>query len=148
MPTPRLAVLAIFRVQTIPTSGDEQGRFKDDLRKELAEASGHPVGIFVIHEILQGGHVEVEILQDPAGTGPDASEILENLVRQSKDPMSTLRTGRICCHLEVASHRPSGTSAAMDHSQVILSLTNTFQLNSGKRILNTSLTPVSCVRTE
>jgi C-terminal processing protease CtpA/Prc len=118
MPTPRLAVLALFRVQTIPTRGDEQGRFKDDLRKELAEASGHPVGIFLIHE-MQGGHVEVEILQDPTGTGPDASQILENLVRQSKDPMSTLRTGRICCHLEVVCHRPSGTSAALDHSQVI-----------------------------
>jgi hypothetical protein len=118
MPTPRLAVLAIFRVQTIPTRGDEQDRFKDDLRKELAEASGHPVGIFVIHK-MQGGHVEVEILQDPTGTGPDASQILENLVRQSKDPMSTLRTGRICCHLEVVCHRPSGTSAALGNSQVI-----------------------------
>ena len=112
MPTPRVAVRANLRLQNMLGKGDGFGSFKDDLRKELAEALGHPVGIFVVHEMQQGGNVELEILQDPSGMGPDASEILGNLVQQAKDPMSALRAGKICSLLEVFCER-QGSAAAL-----------------------------------
>lgn len=133
MPTPRAAVRAILRLQKMPENGDNFGCFKDDLRKELAEALGHPVGIFVVHEMLQGGNVELEILQDPSGTGPDASEILGHLLQQAKDPTSALQSGKICSLLEVfcerqgaevaAEEKGNGCRAPASFSPVLLFLT-------------------------
>jgi hypothetical protein len=76
--------------------------FKRDVANDLAKASGLPAENFKITKLSAGSViVDIDILPDPLGIAPAPSDVARDLQKQTADPNSPLRSGKLTSQTQV-----------------------------------------------
>jgi hypothetical protein len=101
----------------------ERKVFENQLVQDLANASEVAASRFDIKKMSPGSIVvDLDIVADPMGKGPDSASVVKLLEEQASNPDSLLRTGSVTCHTQsVCNNGPSVPVAQLIDEQAFCS---------------------------